>query len=112
MLALGCSVSDAKSPGAAGQAGQSCDSEWAAFANALEAPASCVKDSDCAVYTAQCLQVESGNCAGIFRTNTASVATADGLKADYEACIGVGCNAGGSCGLGPTEPKCVSGMCD
>ena len=125
LFVFGAGCADSGAPGAqggasgaAGSAGQSagadassCDGERAAFVMSVEAATSCADDADCTVYIAPCLQTESGNCAGIFYVAASSGKTIDARKADFEACAGHACGAGGACGLGPTSPKCVSGKC-
>jgi hypothetical protein len=88
-----------------------CVTQHSVFLQALQRSTSCSRDSDCTQYIAQCLQPESGNCAGIFYAATSSIAAIDQQKSNYEACTGNSCNAGGACGLGPSQPQCVSGKC-
>lgn len=95
---------DASSP-------QSCDDQRTAFVGALTAMGSCVADVDCVVYTAHCVQADSGNCAGFFYLDKARITKLDGLRADLEACSDALCNPGPTCGLGPLTPKCISGQC-
>lgn len=119
LLTFASSCADAESaprptstsgPGAGGGAGAGCDTEKRVLLEQLAASAPCTQDSDCAVYLLQCLQVESGNCAGHFWSSKANGEAISTRTAAFESCMGRPCGGAGMCGLGAI-PACREGSC-
>ena len=108
----GGGATDAGAGGTTGRSEAGCEAQRSAFAQALRLPAACEKDADCVHYQAICMQLASGNCAGIYYTSRAALETIEATKAEYEQCAGRQCNAGGVCGGGPRVPKCLDGTCN